>query len=400
MDREWREAIDMRSSLISVGVVLLSAAVLRFWNLSREQPSAIESEIIAPVLQLLQTGAYRPDALTRPTLPIYLQMLVAIVHFVWGAIVGIWRSVSEFGPRQVVTWGRGLSALAGVAVVLLVYQIGMRWGARHALLAAGLMAVTPTHVGVSREVGDGSLVALFSALTLLHSLRGVEQGTLRRFVIAGAAAGLAMGCHYGAIIVLVVPLTAAWMTTSEETSRGSRATAVLVTAVVAFLIATPLAVRNLPAFLNGVALAAAPDEIGMSRTIDLVRQLQWTLQWPGLILALAGIVLGIVRVVTGPGHTRWTLLVSFPIVYFILVAWHGSVSRTVLVPMLPAMTVLAAIAVVSGVSLLRRFAIPRAARTALIAGLTVIAVLPPAVMSIALVRDAARGLRTTQAFRR
>ena len=42
----------------------------------------------------------------------------------------------------------------GTAVVLIVYQIGMRWGARHALVAAGLMAVTPTHVAASREISS------------------------------------------------------------------------------------------------------------------------------------------------------------------------------------------------------------------------------------------------------
>ncbi len=47
-------------------------------------------------------------------------------------------------------------------------------------------------------------------------------------------------------------------------------------------------------------------------------------------------------------------------------------------------------AVISGVSQLRRFSIPRAARTALIAALTVAAVLPPAIVSIEIVRQAGR----------
>jgi hypothetical protein len=62
----------------------------------------------------------------------------------------------------------------------------------------------------------------------------------------------------------------------------------------------------------------------------------------------------------------------------------------VLLPLLPAAVVLAANAVISGVSLLRRFDIPRAVRTTLIAALTVLAVLPPAVHSIALVHRAGR----------
>jgi len=45
---------------------------------------------------------------------------------------------------------------------------------------------------------------------------------------------------------------------------------------------------------------------------------------------------------------------------------------------------------VSGVSQLRRFEIPRAARTALIATLTVATILPPAALSIELVRQAGK----------
>ncbi len=61
-----------------------------------------------------------------------------------------------------------------------------------------------------------------------------------------------------------------------------------------------------------------------------------------------------------------------------------------LLPIVPPLCILAATAVVSGVSLLRRYEIPRAPRTALIAALTIAALLPPALVSIGWVRDAAR----------
>ena len=156
MDREWREASDMRSSLLSIGLVLVSGALLRYWNLGHGAVAPLEIQIVDPVVQLLHTGSYHPQALTRPTLPIYLQTAVAIVHFLWGAIAGAWQTTGAFGAAQIIAWGRGFSALLGTAVVFIVFQIGMRWGARHALLAAGLMAVTPMHVAASREIGDGA----------------------------------------------------------------------------------------------------------------------------------------------------------------------------------------------------------------------------------------------------
>jgi hypothetical protein len=58
--------------------------------------------------------------------------------------------------------------------------------------------------------------------------------------------------------------------------------------------------------------------------------------------------------------------------------------------MLPELCILAAAAVVSGVSLLRRYDIPRAPRTALIAGLTIAALLPPALQAVEWNLDAGR----------
>ena len=395
MDREWREASDLRASLLSIGIVVVSAAVLRGWNVRQDPLSPAENDIVAAVVQLLHTGGYRPAALTAPTLPVYLHAAIAIVHFLWGATVGAWRTVADFGAEQVLAWGRVASAALGTAAVFLVYQIGMRWGARHALLGAGLMAVTPVHVAASREIGAGAPLAFFTALALLLSVKGCERPSRPGFAAAGVAAGLAAACHYAGAIVIVMPLVAAWMSYSDESSRVSRASLVLAAAIGAFVATVPLSVRDLPAFLNGFAIASAPpgaDAAGVEN-VDLVRIVLASMQWPGAILAFAGMCLAVVRAVTGPAHTRWTVLAGFPLVYFTLVAWHGATSEAIALPLLPAVVLLAAIAVVSGVSQLRRFAIPRAARTALIAALTVAALLPPAVFSIALIRQPNHDLR-------
>ncbi len=65
-------------------------------------------------------------------------------------------------------------------------------------------------------------------------------------------------------------------------------------------------------------------------------------------------------------------------------------------PVVPLVCVLIAIAVVSGVSLLRRFDIPRWARTALIVALTVVAILPPTIGAVQFVRQHSR--KSTQAL--
>src|SRR5436190_21838387 len=109
MEREWREASDLRASLVSIGIVVISAALLRGWNVRQGPLSPAENDIVGAVVQLFHTGAYRPAALAAPTLPVYLHAAIAIVHFLWGATLGMAddRRVRSGAGRCVGTRGVG-----------------------------------------------------------------------------------------------------------------------------------------------------------------------------------------------------------------------------------------------------------------------------------------------------
>jgi len=120
--------------------------------------------------------------------------------------------------------------------------------------------------------------------------------------------------------------------------------------------------------------------------------------WPAMLLAFGGMGLGFVRIVRGPGRVRWMLAVGFSVVYYAMLTTQKIVFARYLMPLTPAVCLLAATGVVSGVSLLRRYEIPRAPRTALIAGLTIAALLPPALMSVGSDREMARSSTVDQAY--
>jgi 4-amino-4-deoxy-L-arabinose transferase-like glycosyltransferase len=318
---------------------------------------------------------------------------VSVVRFVAGAIGGEWNSLAQVSGGDFYLWGRAVTAAFGVATVLLVYQIGMRWGARHALLAAGLLAVLPLHVRYSHYVLADTLQTFFVTLTFLLALVAHERNTLQAFAAAGAAAGLAAATKYSGGIAVILPLLACWMTVPARRSRLKAALAILAATIAVFLAAAPYTLLDLPGFLNAFARLAGEYRVTPAESATVVYSkllLRHAFQWPALLLAIGGLGLGIVRLVRGPGRVRWALAVVFPVVYLWLIRGQGLVFARYLLPVVPPLCVLAATAVVSGVSLLRRYEIPRAPRTALIAGLTIAALLPPALVSIQWVRGAAR----------
>jgi 4-amino-4-deoxy-L-arabinose transferase-like glycosyltransferase len=391
-EREWREASDMRVSKGTLAAVLGTAAILRFWSLGFGIPYAVgvdEPEIMERVVNMMKTGDFNPHFFDYPTLFFYMQLPVAIARFLFGALSGSWHSLDQVSAAHFYLWARALTAAIGTATVFLLFQIGLRWGARHALLGAGLLAVLPMHVRESHFVLTDVPATFFATLTFLLSLVAHEKGTPKAFMWAGAAAGLTIATKYNAGIVLMMPLIAVWMTLDAQ--RFKCLLWLLGGCIGAFLIAAPYTILDLPGFLNGFAglttyyrTRGSDVEPGW---VIYFKHLSTTMGWTATLLMIAGFILGIVRAVKGPGRVRWTLLVAFPFVYFVTVSGRALIYGRYLLPMLPFVCLLAAIAVVSGVSLLRRFDIPHTPRRLLITGLTIAALLQPLVNSIAFDRD-------------
>jgi 4-amino-4-deoxy-L-arabinose transferase-like glycosyltransferase len=396
-EREWREASDMRVSTLGIGSVLLCAAILRFWALGYGIPFALgidEPETMDRVVRIMKTGDFNPHFFDYPSLYIYVQVAVACTRFLLGAMSGAWRSLSEVGAADFYLWGRAVTAILGTLTVLLVYRIGMRWGTRHAVLAAALLALMPHHVRESHYVLTDVPMTFLTTLTLLLALRAHEKGTLGAFAAAGASAGLATATKYPGMVALLLPIMAAYMTRGGDRPRLRPALAASGTFLAVFLLAAPYTVLDLPSFLNGFGHLAGSVPLGQTSHgpgwLLYLKHLRTAIGWPGLVLMFGGLGLFLVRVVTGPGQTRFALVLAFTGAYFALIATRQLVFARYLLPVVPLVCLLIAVAVVSGVSLLRRFDIPRWARTALIAALTVAAMLPPAIGAVKFDRMASR----------
>jgi 4-amino-4-deoxy-L-arabinose transferase-like glycosyltransferase len=397
VEREWREASDMRPSVAGLGVVLAVAAILRFWALGSGIPFAVaagEPELMARVVRMMQTGDFNPHFFDQPALYAYVQLAVACLRFVFGASAGSWGALGQVTADDFYLWGRFVTAVLGTATVYLVYLIGMRWGARHALLAAGLMAVIPNHVRESHYVLTNVPMAFFTTLSFLLTLRALEKQTLGAFGWAGATAGLAAATKYPGGLILVAPLLAAYLISNPSRPRRSFVLSALGAAVGSFLIAAPCTLFDLPHFLDGLAHVAGTAQGshagGEPGWVTYANALRGGLWWPGIALLLWGTGQAVVRATGGPGKARFALLVAFPGLYVAVAATRAGVEARSLMPVFPMASLLIAIAIVSGVSVLRRFSIPRAARTALIVAFTVVAILPPAIAAIVFDRSAGR----------
>jgi 4-amino-4-deoxy-L-arabinose transferase-like glycosyltransferase len=284
---EWREPAGLNLSRLGLALALAAAATLRFWALAQGVPFALgvdEPEVMERAVRMMKTGDFNPHFFDYPSLYMYVQALVAVFHFAFGAMRGTWNSLAQAPTEDFYVWARGVTAIVGTATVWVVYRVGMRWGKRTALLAAVMLAVMPMHVRESHYVLTDVPATFLVTLTLLLSLRAHERATARALALAGAAAGLAGATKYYGIIAVVMPLIVCMTSSATRPSRLAASLWTLTAMMAAFLIAAPYTVLDLPTFLNqfaGLASKYRGLSTGEPGWVLYLKHLRIALGWTG-----------------------------------------------------------------------------------------------------------------------
>lgn len=127
-----------------------------------------------------------------------------------------WLWVKVFGDGEVGL--RSLSALFGTLTVPVAYAAAHRvGGARVALVAGVLTALSPPLVWYAQEARAYAMVAFLGAVALLFFLRALDGYARRDLVVWGAATVLAVATHYFALF-LALPM-ALWLLLRAPSAR-------------------------------------------------------------------------------------------------------------------------------------------------------------------------------------
>lgn len=194
-------------------IVLLLAAILRFWGITTGLPQLLlpdETEIVLQGLKMAgQFG--KPDIFYYGTV---FQTLLAIIfgftYFI-GKIFGNFKSGQDFlvyffnDPSIILLSSRILAASFGVLAVCLVYVIGKKiFNKRIGLLAALFLAIASPHVKESHIAKGDVLAGIFVLLIFYQATKILLTGKLRHYILAGLFLGLGFTTKYYPL--LAVPL--------------------------------------------------------------------------------------------------------------------------------------------------------------------------------------------------
>ncbi len=263
-----------------VVMTLVVGALLRFAYLDsglRQTPHMDEQYFVRNVERMLRTGSFDHGFYEYPGLLFYLLAPVL-------AAVG----VSDPPGASAYLAARACVAGFGVLALGLAYVFGSRLlGRPAALVATGLLALSPVHVATAHMLRAD---VVLEALVLLAFLALLRLGTdWRDDARAGAAAGLCLGLKFSAGL-LALPFLAQRLLRPGPRLRGLAVLAL--TAAAVFVVVSPYAVLRHAAFRAGAAtqLAYHYQERDAPQAPYLARLWGYVAVWPKAVGPLGGLL--------------------------------------------------------------------------------------------------------------
>jgi len=357
-------------ALAVLGLMMLAGLVLRVANNDYGLPYVYYvdegSHFTKRAVEVFRDA--NPGYFQNPSAYTYLLHLTyRVVSLPFGGgekVIGGYRNNADW----VFELSRGLAAVLCLAGVAAVYFVGRElWNRRTGLVAAAILCFAFLPVAFSRiAVTDvGTLAPV--ALALLCSIRIHERGGWRWCAAAGASAGLAIGFKYTAGLALLAPALAIALPLAREHHRAALRAAALgafaagAAALIAFLVFNPYFFLDLKTALHQLRgqaeLAGEQDKFGQENDTGVLYYLDsltWGLGWAAALAAAAGAVLLARR-----DRFRLALLLVFPVALFLYLSVQSRFFGRWLLPVYPALALLAGYAVVRGLELVRTRA-PRA----------------------------------------
>jgi 4-amino-4-deoxy-L-arabinose transferase-like glycosyltransferase len=362
---QWQE-------LSLLGVILAVAMALRVWNLSWGLPDIFEEATPFMVARSFWGSAggsitFHPDFFHYPALSFYLQFAVQGVQYLAGMVTGTFPTLDAFRGELASNPGAFMVASRFVSVIFDVATVGLAWmsartmfGRGTAVGAALLIAFNPLHLSAARGVNVDVLLTFFLMLTLFLTMNLSARAGAGRFILAGAAIGLAASTKYTGALFLLLP--AAVLTvefaSSESDAPGARrdmikhALLVPAFAVVVFSVLNPYVFLDPGAFIRDFTYEQYHMSYGhlgldTSQTTAGFYFLGTIVPDLGLVF-LAGAVAG--AVVCLGGKTRVGIgLTLMAVVYIAVISTWTMRAGRYLLPVIPLLSILSAAGCVQAV---------------------------------------------------
>ena len=221
----WSNGFNRRRTPLFILGILLLAFVLRVWGVTWGLPYVLhadEPRYVNAAMQMFKTCDLNPRSYPYLSINSFVYVINAAAlapYYAVGWLSGAYHSRSDISPPRMLTMGTGfttdpgtfllgrmVTVLFGTAAVFLLFLAGreLPTGTAVGLVAALLLAVSPSNVLHSKYITPDEFLVFFFALAVWCSLRILHrEPTWGVYVLAGLAIGFAVSTKISAGLVVV-----------------------------------------------------------------------------------------------------------------------------------------------------------------------------------------------------
>jgi dolichyl-phosphate-mannose-protein mannosyltransferase len=238
-----------------------------------------------------------------PSLSFYAHLLLQHLHYWVGRVLGTFSDRNDYfvaawlDLSQLAIVSRAFDVLLAGAVVWLGAHLARRLaGPRGALLAGGLLALSPLLIEHSQLIEPDMLVAFFAALAVVKIVDIQQRGRLSDYLWAGAWIGLGISSKYTPILLLPAVFVAHALRAPGRDGRAIEPWLAAALAAVAFAFTSPFVLLEGGVLARDLAIQTlhmTGGHFGQGAVSGFVfypvQVLGPGLGWTGFVLATAGL---------------------------------------------------------------------------------------------------------------
>jgi len=398
MNKRNRLSVLFNRNMIILYLILLAALLVRIIGLDWYLPHTYELDeyyTIRKSLEILKHSSLDPGSFMWPSLYFYIQAIGYGLYYLWRVLIESIQSLplqslmNNLTQTEIFLVGRFTTVLYGVGTVLLVYFIGQRMYSRKVgLLSSLFLAFTLLHVRYSRLIRPDVPMAFFITLSFLCTYLIYERGKVRDYLLATIFAGFSIATKYtGAVLIVPIFLAHLFRGLKEKKTLFSiffnkKVLLILLFIAGGFFIAFPYGLLRphylfitIKGWLRGLNKVTANNQGEMSSWLYYIMgALNYGMGQPLEIFSLAAVVYAVFR-----HRKKDILLISFPLVYYLIMGSFLRHFGRYILPVVPFLVIAAAmflVEIASKISSLK----PR--QNFIIVGLTLAIILFPGIRVI------------------
>ncbi len=353
-----------------LAIITLTAAALRLWGINFGLPYLYhpdEPGYVAIAQAMIKTGDLNPHFFNYPSLFFYLNALAYLPFYAVGKVLGIFQTPADIPGPILLVGGDGMTPMAatfwlgrlltlafGTGAIVLVFLVGRQLfhSPRVGLLAALLLAISPTNVTHSRYITPDTFVVFFAVFSLWAAVQVYQRGRTRDYLLAGVLAGLTASTKYNGALILVCLIAAHFLHAGWRGWQDRRLYLACAASVLAFVFTTPFAILDPTKFMADLSLEARHYATGHAggegnAALWYVTYL-WQAEGLTALLALTALARGLWM-----RSKPVILAAAFPAVYFVFISNFMVRNDRTLAPLTPFLFLLAALFLVQAWDWLR-----------------------------------------------